>query len=98
MKRHLRFFALMAAAISFIHYLLVLSLGHLALFGSPGITAISAPVVWLLTAPMNLLLTSSFGHSLSPAPLQILYILNSVIWGSLFSGIVLWRRARNMGS
>jgi hypothetical protein len=94
MKRHFLFFALMAAAISLLHFFLVSGLTHLVLFGSGGVAAFTAPVLWLLIAPMSFLVKSPFGRSLAPVLLQILFIANSVIWGSLFSGLVLWRQTR----
>jgi hypothetical protein len=94
MKRNLLFFALVAAAVSFLHLVLVTGLTHLALSGSPGLAAFIAPVLWLLTAPMNFLLTSSFGRSLAPAPSQVLLAANSLIWGFLLTGLMLWRKLR----
>src|SRR5262249_1913546 len=95
MKRRITFFLLVTLAAALAHYLVVVTLTQVVTSGLSG-NGVSAhflvPVLWLFTAPMNFLLSSSFGHTLSPIPFQVLFTANSLLWGMLVGTIVLWRR------
>ena len=94
MKRRITFFLLVTLAASLAHYLIVLGLTQVVVYGTGAASALFVPVLWLLTAPMNFLLSSSFGHTLSPTPLQVLFTANSLLWGFAVGAIILWRRLR----
>ena len=95
MRRRVIFFLVVSALASVAHYLLVLGLSHVAISGSVPLSSFTVPVLWCLTAPMNFLLSSSFGRSLSPTPLQLIFTANSVLWGLVISGVVVWRSLRH---
>ena len=92
MKRRITFFLFVTLAASLAHFLVVVALSEVVLGG--GAPSFLVPVLRMLTAPTNFLLTSSFGHTLSPLPLQILCIANSLLWGLAIAGVILWRRLR----
>jgi hypothetical protein len=92
MKRRLAFFLLVALAGALAHYLIVFLLSDVVLRG--GAPAFVIPVLSVFTAPMNFVLSSSFGRTLSPVPFQVLFTANSLLWGSAVGAIILWRRLR----
>ena len=94
MKGRISFFLFVTLAASLANYLIVLGLTQVAVHGARPSSSLLVPVLWLITAPMNLLMSSSFGHSLSPTPLQVLFTVNSLLWGLAVGGVILWRRLR----
>src|SRR5689334_13546119 len=92
MNRRVSFFLLVTLAASVAHYSFVMGLSQLVMAG--GVMTIGVPVLWVFTAPMNFLLSSSFGLSLSPTPFQLLFITNSFVWGSAIGAVTLWRKLR----
>ncbi len=91
MRKRITFFLIATGAVAAVHYLLVQGLTHLITSGSAAPKAIVLPVLWLLTAPMNFLLSSSFGGKLSPIQFQLFFTANSLLWG-LASGVAIVRR------
>jgi hypothetical protein len=95
MKQRLIFFLLTMLAGSLLHYLIVFVLSIPLISASPSPSAFFlVPLLWVLLAPMNFLATSSFGQSLSPVPYQLLFVLNSLLWGLAIGAVVLWRRLK----
>lgn len=94
MEKNLKLFLVSVLLASVAHYLLVLGLSHVT-GGSDRFPALAVAILWALSAPMNFVLSSSFGHSLAPAPFQLLFAANSLLWGLLIGGIVSWGRLRH---
>ena len=96
-KQTVTFFLLVTLAGALAHYLIVLLLSQALLeSGPPGLAYLFiASIYWVLILPMKFLITSPFGQSLSPLPLQMLFVANSVLWGLLLATVILWRRLRN---
>ena len=92
MNKHAKLFLLVALAAGSAHFLMVQGLTLVVASKSGGASLILVPALWVLTAPTNFLLSSSFGRTLSPVPFQVLFAGNSLMWGLAISGVASWRR------
>ena len=92
MNKHAKLFLLVALAAGLAHFLIVQGLTLVVASKSGGASLILVPVLWVLTAPTNFLLSSSFGRTLSPVPFNVLFAGNSLMWGLAISGVASWRR------
>ena len=100
MKRRITFFLLVTLAAALAHYLVVLTLTQVVISGLSA-NSVSAhllvPALWLFTAPMDFLLSSSLGHTLPPIPFQALFTANSLLWGLAVGAIIHCLRPANAG-
>jgi len=87
-------FILLFALVAVVHGLLVFALGPAVLSASGKSSVLLVPFLWSLTAPMQVVMSSTLGQSISPGPLQMLWCANSAIYGLLISSIFYWVRFR----